>query len=87
MKTYEYRILNREFPLPAYRFNSHFTYRKLDVERMRQAAAYLIGEHDFQSFCAAGAQVKTTVRTIYALDVEKQGDLIILPHYRKWISL
>ena len=78
VKTYEYRILNREFPLPAYRFNSHFTYRKLDVERMRQAAAYLIGEHDFQSFCAAGAQVKTTVRTIYALDVEKQGDLIIL---------
>ena len=78
VKTYEYRILNREFPLPAYRFNSHFTYRKLDVERMRQAATYLIGEHDFQSFCAAGAQVKTTVRTIYALDVEKQGDLIIL---------
>ena len=78
VKTYEYRILNREFPLPAYRFNSHFTYRKLDVERMRQAAAYLIGEHDFQSFCAAGAQVKTTVRTIYALDVEKQGDLIII---------
>ena len=78
VKTYEYRILNREFPLPAYRLNSHFTCRKLDVERMRQAAAYLIGEHDFQSFCAAGAQVKTTVRTIYALDVEKQGDLIIL---------
>ena len=78
VKTYEYRILNREFPLPAYRFNSHFTYRKLDVERMRQAAAYLIGEHDFQSFCAAGAQVKTTVRTIYGLDVEKQGDLIII---------
>ena len=55
-----------------------YEYRMLDVERMRQAAAYLIGEHDFQSFCAAGAQVKTTVRTIYALDVEKQGDLIIL---------
>lgn len=78
VKTYEYRILNREFPLPAYRLNTHFTYRPLDVARMREAARYLEGEHDFQSFCAAGAQVKTTVRTIHELTVEKEGDLIVI---------
>ena len=78
VKTYEYRILNREFPLPAYRLNTHFTYRPLDVTRMQEAARYLEGEHDFQSFCAAGAQVKTTVRTIYELTVEKEGDLITI---------
>ncbi len=50
VKTYEYRILNREFPLPSCRLNTHFTYRPLDEERMRQAAEYLVGEHDFQSF-------------------------------------
>lgn len=78
VKTYEYHILNREFPLPAYRLNAHFTYRPLDIARMQAAARYLEGEHDFQSFCAAGAQVKTTVRTIYELTVEKEGDLIVI---------
>lgn len=78
VKTYEYRILNREFPLPAYRLNTHFTYRPLDVPRMQEAARYLEGEHDFQSFCAAGAQVKTTVRTIHELTVTKEGDLIVI---------
>ena len=78
VKTYEYHILNREFPLPAYRLNAHFTYRPLDIARMQEAARYLVCEHDFQSFCAAGAQVKTTVRTIYELTVEKEGDLIVI---------
>ncbi len=78
VKTYEYRILNREFPLPAYRLNTHFTYRPLDIARMQEAAQYLEGKHDFQSFCAAGAQVKTTVRTIHELTVEKEGDLIVI---------
>ncbi len=78
VKTYEYRILNREFPLPAYRLNTYFTYYTLNVERMRQGAAYLIGEYDFQSFCAAGAQVKTTVRTVYDLQVTKEKDLITI---------
>lgn len=78
IKTYEYRILNRRFPLPAYRLNTYFTYYTLDIERMREAASYLIGEHDFQSFCAAGAQVKTTIRTIYDLQIVKEEDLITL---------
>lgn len=78
VKTYEYRILNREFPLPAHRFNSYFTYRPLDEKRMQQAADYLVGEHDFRSFCAAGAQVKTTVRTIYRVNVRRDGEVITI---------
>lgn len=78
VKTYEYKILNREFPLPAYRLNTHFTYRPLDEEKMQAAADHLIGEHDFQSFCAAGAQVKTTVRTIYDVKVIREGELITI---------
>jgi len=78
VKTYEYRILNREFPLPAYRLNTFFTYHSLDEERMQKAANYLVGEHDFQSFCAAGAQVKTTVRTIYELKVRREGELLTI---------
>lgn len=77
-KTYEYRILNREFPLPTERRNSYFTYRKLDIEAMQEAAKRLIGTHDFASFCSAHAQVETTVRTVYDCTVEKNGDLLTI---------
>lgn len=69
-KTYEYDILNRTFPLPAYRNTAHFLYGTLNFEAMRRACQAFLGEHDFASFCAAGAQVQTTVRAIYSLEVE-----------------
>ena len=77
-KTYEYRILNRTFRMPTRRLDTYFYHYPLDVEKMKKAASYLEGEHDFKSFCAIGAQVKTTVRTIYACDVEKEGDIITI---------
>lgn len=77
-KTYEYRIYRAEFPMPVKRLYSYFTYHTLNVQRMREAAAYLEGEHDFKSFCQTGAQVENTVRTIYSLWVEEQGqDLVV----------
>lgn len=69
-KTYEYDILNRTFPLPAYRNTAYFLYGTLNIEAMRRACQAFPGEHDFASFCAAGAQVQTTVRKIYSLEVE-----------------
>ena len=77
-KTYEYKILNRRFDIPVLRLYSHFVYMPLDVERMRSAAEYLIGEHDFKSFCSARTQVKDTVRTIYALEVSKKDEMICI---------
>lgn len=68
-KTYEYTIINRTFPLPEYRNTAHFYYGKLDIQAMQRAAKAFIGEHDFSGFCSAGAQVQTTVRTIYSLEV------------------
>ena len=64
--------------MPCRRLDTYFHYRKLDVERMRQAAAYLVGEHDFKSFCATAAVVETTVRTIYALTVDREDDIITI---------
>lgn len=77
-KTYEYRILNRKINIPTLRLYSYFCYFTLDVEKMREAAAYLVGEHDFQSFCSRRGQAKETVRTIYHLDVKKEGDMIFI---------
>ena len=65
--------------MPVKRLYSLFTYYELDVNRMQEAAAYLEGEYDFKSFCQTGAQVESTVRTIYSVEVEEQGenDLVI----------
>lgn len=75
-KTYEYRILNRRFRLPLERNTSYFYHHPLDVEKMQQAAAYLVGEHDFTSYSSVHAQTTTFVRTIYSLDVDKADDRI-----------
>lgn len=76
IKTYEYKILNRKFALPTERLYSAFVYYSLDVEKMQMAAAYLVGEHDFKSFCSSGSQVESTVRTITDISVEKHGEMI-----------
>lgn len=78
VKTYEYRILNRRFPDPTKRLYSFFYYYPLDLEKMQQAASYLVGEHDFKSFCTAKPGVDQTVRTIYELSVSRQEDMITI---------
>lgn len=78
VKTYEYRIMNRKIAMPLERLYSHFCYFPLDVEKMRQAAAYIVGEHDFKSFCTVRTQAEETVRTVYSLDVEQDGDMITI---------
>jgi len=77
-KTYEYRIYRGEFPMPVRRLYSCFMYRPLNVESMRKAAAFLVGEHDFKSFCQTGAQVESTVRTIYLIELEEQGAELVI---------
>ncbi len=78
VKTYEYTIYRDRLPDPLVRRTSCFCYRPLNVEAMQEAGACLIGEHDFQSFCAAGAQVRTTVRYIKSLTVREEGKFLII---------
>lgn len=73
-KTYEYVVTNAHIQLPTKRLYAYFVYIPLDVERMRQAAEYLPGEHDFGSFCSAGSQVQSTVRTIYDIKILENGE-------------
>ena len=77
-KTYEYRTLNRKIPIPTLRRDTYFYYRDLDLMKMQQAAGYFVGEHDFKSFCTAKSNVEDTVRTIYSLDIKRDGDKIVL---------
>jgi len=71
-KRYEYRIYSAKFPLPTKRLYSYFTYHTLDVDKMNEAAQYLVGEHDFTSMCSVNAQSDSKVRTIYDITVRKE---------------
>ncbi len=75
-KTYEYSILNRSISLPTERLYSYFVYYDLDIDAMKQATEFLIGEHDFKSFCSVKTQALNTVREIYHLNVKKDGYMI-----------
>lgn len=69
IKTYDYVIYNARFPSPRRRRYSHYSYTPFDVSRMREAARYLVGEHDFKSFCSIHTQAQTTTRTITEIEV------------------
>lgn len=69
VKTYDYVIYNARFASPRRRRFSFYSYTPFDVDKMRQAAQYLVGEHDFKSFCSIHTQALTTVRTITEIEV------------------
>ena len=78
IQTYEYRIWNDKFPNPLVRLYSKFCYFNVDVAKMEQAAAYLVGEHDFKSFCTPRTQVESTVRTVTEISFRTEGKMIIM---------
>jgi tRNA pseudouridine38-40 synthase len=77
-KTYEYRIYNAAFPMPTERLYTYFTYADLNISRMQEAADYLVGTHDFKSFCSVNTQAESTVRQVDSIAVEKAGNLITI---------
>ena len=77
-KTYRYVINNAEIESALYRnFECHIP-TKLDVEKMKEAVKYFIGEHDFKAFKASGTSSKSSVRTIYDAKVYKQDEHIFI---------
>ena len=75
---YRYLILCRPTRSALWRNRAVWTHRLLDVERMREAAWPLVGQHDFTSFRALACQAKSPVRTIRYLEFEQRVDLIEL---------
>ena len=78
IKTYEYHIDCEEFANPLTQRYAHFTYVPLDEKKMQEAAAFLIGEYDFKSFCSVNTTAKTTVRRITDIQVVRDDvDIVI----------
>ena len=77
-KTYEYHIYNAAVLNPLKRKYSAFVSFPMDVEKMRRGAAYLVGEHDFVSFCNVRTNVSDTVRTVEDVTVTEDGADIVI---------
>ena len=77
-KTYEYHIYNEEFCPPVKRLYTYHERRALDVDKMRKGAQYLIGEHDFKSFCSVNSTAETTVRNITDIKVDRDGQEVVI---------
>lgn len=55
----------------------------VDVEKMQKAAAYLVGEHDFMSFCGNPKMKKSTVRTVDTITIQRRRDRVIFTFHGK----
>lgn len=77
-KTYEYHIYNAPAPNPLKRKYSAFVSFPMDVGKMREGAKYLVGEHDFVSFCNVRTNVTDTVRKVESIGITKNGGDIVI---------
>lgn len=77
-KIYRYQILNQKIPDPISRNYTWHIHYDLDIDKMKKAALLMSGTYDFSAFCASGASVKSFVRTIYEVTVEKNEGLITI---------
>jgi tRNA pseudouridine38-40 synthase len=77
-KTYRYTILNRETPSALQRLTTHLVRSPLDLDRMRAAAAPLVGTHDFRAFGSEMSKKERTVRTVSGIGIERRGELVTI---------
>ncbi|RKD20869.1 tRNA pseudouridine38-40 synthase [Caminicella sporogenes DSM 14501] len=82
-KKYLYRILNSKYHDPFIRKYITHVPEKLDLEAMKTAANYFIGEHDFTSFTTAKSKKKSRVKKVFDVEIFKDGDIIEILFYGK----
>ncbi|MBV9271540.1 MAG: tRNA pseudouridine(38-40) synthase TruA [Candidatus Eremiobacteraeota bacterium] len=77
-RAYVYAILNRAQRSALTARSAYHVYTALDLERMREAAASLVGEHDFRSFCGMLPQSGPTVRNVREIIIDRYGEFVRL---------
>jgi tRNA pseudouridine38-40 synthase len=75
-REYRYLVLNRERPSALWREFAYHVSRPLDAEAMSQAAARLVGEHDFAAFSGPVQEGRSTQRRVFQADVCRSGELV-----------
>jgi len=77
-RLYRYVILNRPVKSALLNKQTTWCYRLLDAGLMHKAAQHLVGNHDFSSFRAQGCQSKSPFRIVHFVDVDRDGDKVIM---------
>jgi tRNA pseudouridine38-40 synthase len=75
-RTYRYLLVNRPVRPALAARHAGWYHAPLEVGPMREAAALLVGEHDFSAFRAAECQAKSPVRTLHEIAIERDGERI-----------
>jgi tRNA pseudouridine38-40 synthase len=70
-RSYEYHIINRSAVLTLDENKAWLVYKPLDVEKMREAATHLLGQHDFSAFRAQECQAKSPIKTLDELSIQQ----------------
>lgn len=76
-RSYQYVLVNRPSRCAVHHDKVGWFHLPLDVDAMREAAQYLLGEHDFSAFRSSQCQARTPVKNLTQLDIRLQGDAII----------
>ena len=79
-KNYVYRIHTSSIPNVFERKYAYTYTEYLDVNAMRKAAEYFIGTHDFMAFCGNKKMKKSTVRTVFSIDIEEKKEEIVISY-------
>lgn len=77
-RTYRYLLSDAKTSSALLHGQVTWSSRPLDINKMREGAVYLVGQHDFTSFRATQCQAKSPIRTIHYLHIVRRGDLIIV---------
>ena len=75
---YIYNILNDPTPSALWAHRSLYIPTRLDMQSMKKASKYLLGEHDFSSFRGSGCQSKTPIRNIHEIKISRKDDFVTL---------
>lgn len=85
-KIYKYVIYNNKNRSAIYEDYSFNFPHKLDIELMKKAVVGIIGTHDFTSFMGRDSVVKDGIRTIYSIEISRNGDFVeILFHGKSFL--
>ncbi|HKX36875.1 MAG TPA: tRNA pseudouridine synthase A, partial [Rhizorhapis sp.] len=77
-RAYVYRIVNRRAPLTLQAGLAWRVVQQLDADAMHEAAQILVGRHDFTTFRSVQCQSESPIKTLDRLDVERQGEHILI---------
>lgn len=75
-KTYLYKIDNNKYHSPFLRKYTTHVEKKLDLDLMREASKYLVGEHDFTSFASSKSKKKSNIRNVESISIQERDNVI-----------